>query len=109
MLKPRSGAGQYLSIREMLTRVSAEDDRPFSTAAASAIQSLSAASQHVLFCLDRDLPTLSRYLHDPACVLICFNSSSYEDQVNASTQSFWAPSGRLVNIYHGDLLSHAFH
>ena len=108
-LKPRSGAGQYLSIREMLTRVRAEDDRPVTTAAASAMRDVSGTNQYVLFCLDRDLPKLSRYLNDPGCVMICFNTQSYEDQVDASTRSFWAPSGRLVNIYHGDLLSHAFH
>ena len=108
VLKPRAGASQYLSIREMLTRVKAEDDRPFAAMAASAIGDLPEAGQHVLFCLDRDLPGLSRFVHDPACILICFNSSSYATQEDASTRSAWAPSGRLLNIYHGSLLSHAF-
>lgn len=109
VLKPRSGAGQYLSIREMLTRVKAEDDRPFSAVAAAAIEEVPTASQHVLFCLDRDLPGLSRFLNDPACIFICFNSLSYESQLEASTKSAWAPSGRLLNVHHGALLSHAFH
>ena len=109
VLKPRSGTGHYLSVRETLTRARAEDDRPFSTAVATAMHDMSGNSQYVLFCLDLDLPTLSRYLHDPDCLMICFNSQSYESQADASTQSFWAPSRRLLNLYHGDLLSYAFH
>ncbi|MGI9319256.1 MAG: DUF58 domain-containing protein [bacterium] len=108
VLRPRSGGGQYLAIREMLARIKALDDRAFGAVATASLGDVHEASQHVLFCLDRDLPGLSQLSHDPSCVLICFNSVSYEKQEDQSKQSSWASPGRRLNIYHGESLSHAF-
>lgn len=107
-LKSDTDSSHYQLIREYLVDLDADGEGSYAAGISQVIPSIDYGCQKVLFGFDEELPQLSNYINQPNCLIVSFNKRSYTDQLSASDQSFWSPSGHIVNIYHGRFPGYAF-